>query len=306
MKSIHLRQDNLKTINEETLFEAAYCLIRNCCTQLPSDVMQLLKKAYSTERSKAAKSMLDTMIKNAKLAAEEDKPLCQSPGYPVVYAKIGSETKIDANIQKVFLRALIHATKEGYLRPSIVHPISRKNPGDNSGIGVPDLEIEFDPNLESMEVLASFKGCGAELVNVQKVLTPTDVGINGIGIKRLLLQSVVAAGGIPCPPVAIGVGIGGQIHYASKLSRKVVSVRKWTDRNPDAKLEVMERDFLKSVNELGIGPAGVGGDTTALAVKVALVSTHAAICPVAINFHCWVGRRGCARIHRDRSIEYPL
>jgi fumarate hydratase subunit alpha len=266
--------------------------------------MELLEKACAKERNAAARSMLETMIRNAKLAAAERKPVCQSPGYPVVYATLGGDVKLEVDVQTVFQKALIEATKAGYLRPSMVHPISRRNSGDNSGMAVPDVELEYVPDKDYAEFIISFKGCGAELANVLRVLTPAQVGKNGVGIKKLLLESVVDAGGIPCPPVAIGMGIGGQIHYAAKLSRKVLSIRKWTDSNSNQELATLERELLKSVNSLGIGPAGIGGDTTALAVKMDMVSTHTAICPVAINFHCWTLRRRGARVYSDGSVEY--
>ena len=294
----------MKVIDEKTLFEAAFELVRRSCIGIAPDAMELLKKAYEKERSVAAKSMLETMIRNVELATMENKPVCQSPGYPVVYATLGGDVKLKAEIQRVFQKALIEATKAGYLRPSMVHPITRENPGDNSGAGVPDIEIEYASEADYAEFVVSFKGCGAELANVLKVLTPAQVGKGGIGIKKLVLDSVVKAGGIPCPPVAIGIGIGGQIHYAAKLSRKALSVRKWTDSNPNSELAMLETELLKSVNSLGIGPAGIGGDTTALAVKVECVSTHTAICPVAINFHCWTARRGGIRIYSDGSVMY--
>jgi len=293
----------LKVIDEKALFEVAFELIRRSCVGIAPDAMELLKNAYERERNAAAKSMLNTMICNAELATRENKPVCQSPGYPVVYVVLGGNVKLKAGIQRVFQRALIEATKAEYLRPSIVHPITRKNPGDNSGIGVPDVDIEYVPEAEYADFIVSFKGCGAELANVTKILTPAQVGKNGAGIKKLVLESIVKAGGIPCPPVAIGIGIGGQMHYAAKLSRKAVGARKWTDSNPNPDLALMEDELLKSVNSLGIGPAGVGGDTTALAVKVEMVDTHTAICPVAINFHCWTARRGGIRIYSDGNVE---
>jgi fumarate hydratase subunit alpha len=293
----------VKEIDERTLFEWAFELIKRSCVGISPDAMELLKRAYTKERYAAAKSMLEAMISNAQLATEENKPLCQSPGYPVVYVTLGGHIKLEAGIQATFQKALIEATKAGYLRPSMVHPITRKNLGDNSGIGVPDVEIEYVPEADYVEFIISFKGCGAELVNELRVLTPAQVGKNGAGIKKLVLESVVKAGGIPCPPVAIGIGIGGQMHYAAKLSRKAVSVRKWTDNHSSSELACLERELLKSVNRLGIGPAGIGGDATALAVKVELVSTHTAICPVAVNFHCWASRRSGARIYSDGHIE---
>jgi len=292
----------MKTIDEKTLLKIALEVVKRSCTGIAPDAMELLKRAYVNERNTAAKKMLETMIRNAELATEMDKPVCQSPGYPVVYVTLGGGMKLEANIQKVFQKAIIESTKKGYLRPSIVHPITRKNTGDNSGVGVPDVEMEVTPNADHADFIISFKGCGAELANVLRVLTPAQVGKEGIGIKKLLLESVIRAGGIPCPPVAIGIGVGGQIHYAAKLSRKAVSIRKWTDTNPNQELATLEEDLLAAVNSLGIGPAGIGGDTTALAVKVEMVSTHTAICPVAINFHCWTARRSGVRIYSDDSV----
>jgi fumarate hydratase subunit alpha len=293
----------VKTVNDKILFETALELVNRSCTGIAPDAMELLQHAYMNERSIAGKKLLETMIRNAELASAMDKPVCQSPGYPVVYARLGGDIRLKANIQEVFGKAIIESTKRGYLRPSLVHPINRKNRGDNSGVGVPDVEIEQSREDDYLELILSFKGCGAELANVQKVLTPLQVGREGIGIKELVLESVVEAGGIPCPPVAIGLGIGGQIHYAAKLSRKAVSVRKWTDNNTNEELASLEDDLLASVNSLGIGPAGIGGDTTALTVKVEMVSTHTAICPVAVNFHCWTARRAGSRIYSDGSVK---
>ncbi|MEM0049228.1 MAG: fumarate hydratase [Candidatus Bathyarchaeia archaeon] len=279
-------------------------IIKRSCIGISPDAMELLKNSYARERNPAAKAILKAIISNVELAIKENKPVCQSPGYPVVYVKMGGDVKIDAGIQKTFQKALIEATKNGYLRPSIVHPLTRQNPGDNSGIGVPDVEIEYVTEVDYVEFIISFKGCGAELANVVKVLTPKQVGKNGAGIKKLVLESVIDAGGIPCPPVAIGVGIGGQIHYAAKLSRKAVSIKKWNDENPDYGLSMLEKELLNLINSLGIGPAGIGGDTTALAVKVECVATHTAICPVAINFHCWAARRSGVRIYQNKEVEY--
>jgi fumarate hydratase subunit alpha len=294
----------LLCITEDFLEGIAWELIKKSCTQLPEDVMVLLKDFQNKESNPSAKELLETMIKNAELAAIEGKPICQSPGYPVLYITSGSDFIIDADIQKVFAKAIIKATKEGYIRPSIVHPITRVNPGDSSGKGIPDIEMELRPDSSKLNLVISFKGCGCELANKLQVLTPAQIGENGVGIKRFVLEATVNAGGIPCPPVAVGVGIGGQTHYAAKLSRKVISIQKWTDRNPDGEIAQLENELLQQINKLGIGPAGIGGDTTALTVKVGMVSTHTAICPVAVNFHCWVGRRCGLTIESDKSYKF--
>jgi fumarate hydratase subunit alpha len=294
----------MKIIGEKTLLEAASEIIKRSCTRIAPDAMELLKRSYSSEKNSAAKKLLEAMIRNAELAMETGKPVCQSPGYPVVYATLSGDIKLKADIRRVFQKAIMKSTKMGYLRPSIVHPITRINPGNNLGQGIPDIEIEYNPQADYVDFIISFKGCGAELANTLKCLTPAQLGKNGQGIKRLVLESVVQADGIPCPPVALGVGIGGQIHYAAKLSRKAVSIRKWTDRNPDDELAALEEELLKLVNSLGIGPAGIGGDTTALTVKIEMAYTHTAICPVAVNFHCWTARRSGVRIYSDGSVEY--
>lgn len=294
----------MKAIREDALLEAALEVVRRSCVGIAPDAMELLRRAHTGERSRAARRLLEAMIRNVELATETERPVCQSPGFPVLYVTLGGDVRLEADVQKVFQKAITDLTKRGYLRPSMVHPITRKNSGDNSGVGVPDVEIEHAPHENHADFVISFKGCGAELANTLRVLTPAQVGREGTGIKRLVLESTVKAGGIPCPPVAIGVGIGGQIHYAAKLSRRAVSVREWTDTNPDPELAALEGNLLAAVNSLGIGPAGIGGDTTALAVKAEMVSTHTAICPVAINFHCWTARRSGARIHSDGSVEY--
>ncbi|GAH39514.1 unnamed protein product [marine sediment metagenome] len=186
----------------------------------------------------------------------------------------------------------------------MVHPLTRKNTGDNSGAGVPNIELEYDSALSFVELVISFKGCGAELGNAVKIFTPAQIGENAKGIKEFVIDTVIKAGGKPCPPFALGIGIGGQMDVAAKLSRRAVSTRKWTDHNPDPDLAAMEEELLDKINQLGIGPGGIGGKSTALAVKIGMSYTHTAICPVALNFHCWVARRAGMRIYPDGKIQY--
>jgi len=291
-------------VNDKTLHEVASTMIKKSVTRVAPDVLYLLKRAYENERSPVARKILEAMISNSYAAQKKSVPLCQSPGYPVIYVKIGA-VKIETNIQKVFQKAIVEATREGLLRPSMVHPITRRNPGDNSGIGIPEVEVELVPGeADYSEVVISFKGCGAELPSALKVFTPAEVGREGVGLKRFILETVARADGIPCPPMGIGVGIGGQMHTAAKLSRKAISTRLWTDVNPDVGLARLEEELLRSINSLGIGPAGLGGDTTALTVKVEIAYTHTAICPVAVNFHCWAVRRITTRFLPDGSILF--
>jgi len=284
--------------------EAFYESLVRGVTGISPDILQLLKDARDDE-TPTGKSMLDALIQNVELARKMKRGVCQSPGIPCIYIRSNPELS-GINIRKIAGDSIIRATKEGYLRPSIVHPLTRKNSGDNSGPGIPNFEMEVDPSLDHLEIIVSFKGCGPELFNAFKTFTPESLGKNLEGLKRFLLESVINAGGKPCPPIGLGVGIGGQMDGAAKLSRMAISTRKWNDRNPDPDLDRMEQELKSRINQLGIGPGGVGGKTTALAVKIGLAYTHTAICPVAVNFHCWVGRRFGFRFYADGKMEETL
>lgn len=295
----------MKVITPGFLKESVSRMIRESCITISPDALELLKRAYDTESFTAAKEILKSQIQNVEMAKSLKKPVCQSPGYGTAYVRWGKSINInDLDIEGILREEIILATKDGFLRPSMVHPITRKNSGDNSGIGIPNIELSYDPSIDFLEIILSFKGCGSELGNVLKILTPAQIGKDAKGIKDLILDTVIEAGAKPCPPIALGIGIGGQMDVAAKLSRKAVSVRDWRDRNPDPYLAEMEEELLSMINTLGIGPGGIGGKSTALAVKIEMAYTHTAICPVAINFHCWVARRGGIRIYPDGTVEY--
>jgi fumarate hydratase subunit alpha len=293
-----------EAFDKQLLKERISSLLREkVCTTISPDVMSLMKKAYAEETSGGAKEMLKTQIENVAMAEKRARPVCQSPGFPTVYVKYGGCVNI-SDLADVLRDEIVSVTKEGFLRPSMVHPLTRKNSGDNSGIGIPNIELEYDSALDSLEILISFKGCGAELGNALKIFTPAQIGDHANGIKEFVIDTVIKAGGKPCPPFALGIGIGGQMDVAARLSRRAVSTRNWNDRNPDPDLAAMEAELLAMINQLGIGPGGIGGQTTALAVKIALSHTHTAICPVAVNFHCWVARRAGIRLYPDGRLDY--
>ncbi len=290
---------------ENTVTTAVHDAIIRAVTEISPDVKRLLASALAREDNPTAKSMLSSMLENLDIAKEEDKAVCQSPGYPTTWITFG-EGNLPANIKEAIMSALGEATKKGYLRPSIVDPLTRVNSGDNSGRGVPNIEYEYVPGQKYLELIISFKGCGAELGNALQILTPAKLGKNLSGLKRFVLDTVIEAGGKPCPPYGIGIGIGGQMDMAAKMSRKSISVRPWDDVNPDPELAALETELLDSINQLGIGAAGTGGKTVCLAVKIDRAHTHTAIAPVAINFYCWVARRAGIRIHADGRVENIL
>ncbi|MDR3564628.1 MAG: fumarate hydratase [Negativicutes bacterium] len=289
--------------NFNITYEEVYAWVKQSCTHVSADSLELLKKAQASEINPGASAMLSSMLENVDMADNEDKPVCQSPGFPTMYIRFGSTEGVDLLTQYV-PKAMVEATKQGYARPSIVHSLTRHNPGDNSGSGVPNIEYQYRPGQEYIEMVISFKGCGAELGNIFKTMTTAQLGTDLKGLKDLVFETVINAGGMPCPPSAIGIGIGGQMDVAAKLSREAISTRDWRDKNPDPLLNQLEEELLGKINLLGLGPAGIGGKTTCLAVKIGMAATHTAICPVAINFHCWVARRIGVRLYPDGRREY--
>lgn len=284
-------------------YDEIFSLVHNMCTSISADVLAIMRQTIKSESNPAAKAMLQSMLDNVNQAGALDKPVCQSPGFPTVYIRFGDQMDLNG-ITKWLPQAIIECTRKGYIRPSIVHPLTRQNSGDSSGAGVPNIEYQYRPGQSYLEVIMSAKGCGAELGNLAAIMTPATLGANYGGLKKLVLETVVKAGGIPCPPSGIGIGIGGQMDVSAKLSREAISTRDWRDEHPDPLMAELEKELLHNINELGLGPAGIGGDTTCLAVKIGYAATHTAICPVTINFHCWVARRFGVRFYPDGSRQY--
>ena len=294
-------------MDEQIFKTAVHDTVMRGVTEISADVKALLTDALRRETNETAKSMLSSMLENLDVAKAADKGVCQSPGYPTTWVSFG-EGNFPAHTAEVISEAVGEATKKGYLRPSIVDPLTRFNPGDNTGKGVPNIEYQFHPGQKYVDVIISFKGCGAELGNAMKIMTTATLGLDKDfqGLKRLVLETAVNAGGKPCPPFGIGIGIGGQMDVACKLSREAISTRKWDDVNEDPLLARLETELKDAINSLGLGAAGTGGDTVCLAVKIGTAATHTAIAPVAINFHCWVARRAGIRIYDDGRVEKLL
>lgn len=280
-------------------------LIHRAVTGISPDVREAMELARDRETSPAAKNILSTMLLDLDIAKREDKAVCQSPGFPAAYITLCRDA-MDFDLKGMICASIRKCTEKGYLRPSLVDSITRINPFDNSGVGVPTMDYDYQPGLDHMDIIISFKGCGAELGNIAKIVIPADLGPNLEGVKTEVLKACANAGGKPCPPCIIGVGIGGQMDACARLSRKAVSVRKINDRHPNPRVAAMEEELTKAVNELGLGAAGIGGDTYALAVKIEYASTHTALEPMAVNFSCWVARRAGVRLYTDGRKEILL
>lgn len=284
---------------EKIVEETALNLIRLAVIQLPQDVKDALKHAYETETSEAGKINLKAILENIELAEKTKTPVCQDTGTIIFYVKAGSKVP---NLDKIE-QALISATKKATtvipLRPNAVDPMTGKNTGDNTGPHIPYVHWEItDGNMLDITVLP--KGGGSENVCTTGMLVPGE-GINGL--KKFVIETVVKSGSNPCPPNILGIAMGGGSDIAMKLAKKAL-LRPLNQPNPNPELAKLEKELLEAVNQLGIGPMGLGGKWTILGVNIDYAARHPASFPAAVAFNCWAARRATARIHPDGSVEY--
>jgi len=254
------------------------------CIKLPNSVKELFKQARNKEvEGSLAQKVFDILLQNAEIAERESLPLCQDTGIPVILVRISEGLTIPNGLEKAINAGIAEAVKEGYLRASVAHPLTRENTGTNTPAVI---HYEIVPGDELFEIWVMPKGCGSENMSRLAMLKPAD-GIEGI--KDFVLEAVKLAGPNPCPPLIVGVGIGGSFEHCAFLAKKAL-FRDLGTPNPDPNVKALEEELLSEINKLGIGPLGFGGKTTALAVHVEVAHTHIASLPVAVNFLCHSAR----------------
>ncbi|MFH0862934.1 MAG: fumarate hydratase [Candidatus Altiarchaeota archaeon] len=265
-------------------------LLRRCATGLPKDVQSALETAYRRERG-TGKDIIETLLENIKAARRLSRPMCQDTGTPIFY--VTSPKAYDReNIRMEILAAVRDATRTVPLRPNAVDPVTGANSGDNTGIGFPVIHFgEWGRKKVRIELM--LKGGGSENMTQLYRLpdAPLKAGRDMDGVARCVLDAVHKAQGRGCPPYVVGVGIGGLADETLTLSKRQL-MRTLSDRNPDQRLAGLEKKLLDDINSLGIGPMGLGGKTTALAVKAGKMHRAPASYFVAVSFMCWACRRG--------------
>jgi len=260
-------------------------LIKLSVTRLPKDVEKKICEAYKNETSVIGKRVIKQLIGNIKIAENNNKPICQDTGIPLFFV----EGKMPKGFQKTASHAVKECTDEGFLRPNIVDPITRKNIG-NAGMGFPYIYY-FPKEVDYSLVIFCPKGGGSENMSKLAMLKPSQ-GIKGI--KNFVIKSVAEAGANPCPPLIIGVGIGGSADLAMKLAKKAIL------RNLDKKNSDLEIELKNKINRLGIGPMGLGGKTTALAVNIEQMGCNTNGLPVGVNIQCWCARKAVGKIEGNK------
>lgn len=269
---------------------------------LPPDVRAAIQKAYDSEASVTGKQVLKTMLENIQVADDKKCLICQDTGIPIYFVKVGNKIVVDfVKLEQAIRKGAERATVEHPLRSSVVSPFQRKNNQTSSGYRIPPIYFEFADGSESIEILMVPKGSGSENMSFLKMLIPAE---GTRGVKRFILETITNnVGANPCPPYVVGIGIGGTADLCMKLAKLAAVTRPIGSRNPDPEMAAFEEEMFEAINQLGIGPMGLGGINTAIAVNVEHAYTHITQNPVAINIQCWPARRARAMIKADGRTE---
>jgi len=274
----------MRQIKTTDIIKAVRDLFIYANLNLPSDVTSSIMSAKQTESNPLGKAIIERLCENVGCASEMGIPICQDTGMAVVFVEFGREIILDGNLEDAINEGVRQAYKEGKLRLSVVcDPLfERKNTNDNTPAIIHTKIVDGD----KIKIVAAPKGFGSENMSKIKMFTPSATEKD---IIKFVVDTVKEAGGNPCPPIIVGVGIGGNFEYAAYLSKKAL-LRPLDTSNPNPKYRALEDKLLERINKTGIGPQGFGGDTTALKVNVEFFPTHIAGLPVAVNINCHVAR----------------
>ncbi|RPF42575.1 fumarate hydratase subunit alpha [Thermodesulfitimonas autotrophica] len=277
----------MRTIAAGEITAVVARLCREANVTLGEDVLQVLEAAREREESPRGRDVLDKLLANARLAQEEGMPLCQDTGVAVVFLEVGQDLHIAGDLEAAVHEGVRQGYSEGYLRKSVVrHPLDRVNTGDNTPAVIHYRIVPGD----RLKITVAPKGAGSENMSALRMLKPAD-GVEGV--KRFVLDVVEKAGPNACPPLVVGVGIGGTMEKAALLAKEAL-LRPLGSHSDDPLVAALEAELLEAINRSGIGPLGLGGRVTALAVHVEVYPCHIASLPVAVNLNCHAARHRSA------------
>lgn len=273
----------MKVIDSKQITEEVKRLCIEGNLFLGQDVIDCFKENLEKEESDLGKDVLKILIENAEIARTKQVPICQDTGMAVFFVKVGQDVRVEGDtITDAINKGVSLGYTEGYLRKSVVTPITRKNSQDNTPAVIHYEMVKGD----NIEIVYAPKGFGSENMSQLKMLKPSD-GL--AGIKKFIVDVVSQAGPNPCPPIVVGVGIGGTVDKCAQIAKRAL-IREIGEHNEDPFIADLEKEMLEAVNSLGIGPQGLGGRTTALAVNIETYPTHIAGLPVVVNINCHASR----------------
>ncbi|SFR10646.1 fumarate hydratase [Desulfoscipio geothermicus] len=297
-------------MSKQSVADSFYKTVEELCKELyikalkdlPPDVRTTLQAAYEKEETETGKQVLATMLENIKIADENNRLICQDTGIPIYFVKVGNKLSVDfVQLEEAIIKGCQRATVEHPLRSSVVSPFKRQNNQNSSGYRIPSIHYDVVQDNDKVEILMVPKGSGSENMSFLKMLIPAE-GVRGV--KRFILETIAKnVGANPCPPYVVGIGIGGTADMCVKLAKMAAVTRPIGSHNPDPEMAAFEKEMFEAINELGIGPMGLGGLNTAIAVNVEHAYTHITQNPVAINIQCWPARRARAILSADGKYE---
>ena len=279
----------MRELSVKRIEDTVYALFMSACCEIGEDVLSLLEKNLRTEESPFGREVLRQLIENDQLAAQKKMPICQDTGMAIIFMDVGQDVHLTGgDVNEAIENGVRRAYRDGCFRASVLSPLTRVNTKDNTPAIV---HMRIVPG-EQVALTAAPKGFGSENMSRLWMLTPSQ-GVEGV--KDAIVETVRLAGGNPCPPVVVGVGIGGTAERAMQMAKHSLT-RECGAPSDDPMLADMERELLVRINNLGIGPQGLGGRTTALAVHIEQMPTHIAGLPVAVNMQCHAARHKTAVI----------
>ena len=293
----------MKQISAKFIEEVCYKLMVNASIELPPEVERAINDAHKRETNPRAQQYFNAMLKNIEVARKKRVPLCQDTGIPMYYVTLGSGVKIEGDFRKAIENATARATRDVPLRQQVSHPLTRKMSATNVGWGIPPVFLDYKDDQDTIDIIAVPRGGGAEAK--WQCVHPYPAVDRKKAILKIVLDAVSMAGGESCTPTIIGVAVGGYGRdYTEVMARKAMYRTPLNSRHVDPEVAEMEETIYKAVNQMKIGPLGIGGDTTCLAVHMDIAGGHTAGASVAVSFYCWSARYSKVRISDGDVAEY--
>ena len=275
----------ISSLTFDSVSDAVCDILKRSETTLPKDTLLAIQKSAQKELNPIAKAQFELILKNIDVSKKRSVPICQDTGILIFFVEIGRDVCLNFDLEGAIRDGCAKATTCVPLRPNVVDPLTRHNTKNNLGDGLPEINYKFIAG-KSLKITVAPKGAGSENMSALKMMTPAEIP----QIKEFVVKTVLDAGGKSCPPVIIGIGIGGSFNQCTKLAKEALleDLRDIKDYDP------FEKEILDAVNDLGIGCMGLGGEITALSVRIKKASCHTASLPVAVNIQCWANRHATA------------
>lgn len=293
----------MKKIKSSVIEDVCYKLLTHASIELPPEIEKAIQEAYQKESNPTGKFYFKAMLDNINISRERRVPLCQDTGIPMFYITLGSELYIQGSLRDAVNSATSRATQDVPLREQVSHPLTREISKTNVGWGIPPIFLDYKDNQDYIEIIGVPRGGGAEAK--WQCVHPYPGVDRKKAIMKIALDAISMAGGECCPPVIMGIGVGGYGRdYTEVMARKAMYRTPLNSRHSDPEVAELEKTIYQEINKMGIGPLGIGGDTTCLAVHMDIAGGHTAGASVAVSLYCWSARYSKAKIMSDSRVEY--